>query len=71
MVRLRPLLEKSRARLRNLDFSLLKALPSDHRVCTLTGDPAWFTPCIVSVACCGVEQGCSGTKVEPEQLGPC
>lgn len=71
VVRLRPLLEKSRTRLRNLDFSLLKALPSDHRVCMPAGDPAWFTPCIVSVAHCGVERGCSGTKVEPEQLGPC
>lgn len=71
VVRLRLLLEKSRASLKNLDFSLFKALPSGHRVCMPTGDPAWFTSCIVSVARYGVEWGCSETKVESEQLGPC
>lgn len=32
VARLRPLLEKWRARLRNLDISLHKALPRDYRV---------------------------------------
>lgn len=43
VARLRPLLERWRVRQRNLDFSLYKALPRDHRR-VVRADLAWLTP---------------------------